>query len=353
MLETPTPPQEASDEKPKGVDSTSSPQEGVLEVERTSEKLPGVSVDFLYVTHLPELAPQIAQKVKDAYLILLEDTGGTKEERALLQSLLNNISAKGFGSSPKEAEVLSSLSQGDEFDLRLAAALAGSGKEIQIIDIPSDDPAYYEVVEIENSGAGINEFMMEGEADKALTVFPSFIDSIVQADRLREEYFLEELSTLIPELQTDGVRKVAVIQGAAHTSVHHRFARNFPDIPSKLRFEESPIHRYDPVATLIRRKTLFPQKEISEADYARALIGDAIFASAAGRILGDLRAGRDLALDLSQKLTPEELKEVLDQFSSRQKDDLAEGGDRQRAFIKNTSLIALDWAQRKGVPIPE
>lgn len=322
--------------------------EGIVEVKRSPEGFPQVEVDFLYTYHqFPEDALIVAEKVKDADLVLVEFVGHKPEERRSEEEFLNQIASKGFGTKPREQLVIRSLLDRKDFAARFIGALAGSGKEIKLIDVPSTHPAAEIVEAAKVIESEVASSMAKGKVEEAFQHYLRLLGKLEQTDPLREEFVLDELSNFLPKL--NGVKRVAVVQGAKHTKVHHDFVKRFPGINTRIKFSESVL-RYDIATWLSRQKRFFPERKIEEGDYRRGFVEDLIFFRGARPLLGGKQA-RDFALNLGRVLSVEEADEVLDQFSERQKDDLASGLDGRQACSKNVALITYEWAQKKGVSL--
>lgn len=344
----------------------------VIDIPRTSEKLPGTTIDFLYVSHAPADAREVADRMKDADFLLVETVGTPRDLRKKLEDLYNDLLEKGPVEKKKD-KAFAELNLDNFLDLFVFRSV-GSGKRVKLVDVPLEDPRLKAMDAGWRSGEEVKSLMQKGQIEDAFEKFHLYVDSIVQASRLREDFVFNEIADLLPDLK--GIKNVMVVQGAAHTPVHHRFVRTFPEIQTGLNFEPRDL-RYGGFSTLARKRLLFPERKISEAEYRRAFIEDRIFSAGAferetvmttwgWKSKEQIRFARELSL----KLTDEEIREVFDQFSSQyevfQEEEKKAGGlyDRVRdkllewgkpgVFLKLTvRALTAKWAEQKGVSRPE
>lgn len=109
-----------------------------------------------------------------------------------------------------------------------------------------------------------------------------------------------------------------VIQGAVHTSVYHTIkGMGLVDSLENVYL----ISSYPPGAVLIRKRR-FLEKELSPDEYHRAFVGDYLFIPAAEKIWPGtpLTEIYSLSTELSSRLSPSETDQLLEDFSSRQKE---------------------------------
>lgn len=305
-----------------------------------------MKVDFIYVVHVPEYAEEITEAVKEADLILLEAVGGSSTRRAQVESAVNSV----LGGDLEPQKIKGKVGP-DPFLQRIVEALAGSGKQIKFIDISSEHPAYSLKREINLLEFEASRLLREGKIEESFQKSVLAINTEAEVLRAREDYVLEELSGLIPRVR--GVKRVAVVQGAAHTRVHHQFARAFPEVSTQVRFARSP-QVYPPGSSLVRKRLYFPEKSISEVEYRRAFVGDYLFYDAVRQFSKDERSRLKFSADLSSKLAPGDLEALFAQFSSLYE---------QYKQLKKDTFVSLDlrvaedltkeWAAKKGVDIPE
>lgn len=332
--------------------------EEIIEVPRTSEKLPGTKVDFYYVPHALELSEDIARKAGDADLVLVEAVGATQEKRTIVEKVLNRVTATNFNEDPAKAEILKELSTGKDFAGRIAAALAGTGKTIWLIDVSVEHPAIDLFERAKLLKKEILELAKNGDLEEALQAYPNYLRTFAESDRLREDFVLEQISSLVPTF--GGAKQVAVFQGAAHTGVHHRFAKVFPDIDASIEYPGRSLFQFPPFDALVRQQLFFPEKELGQEEVRRAFVGEIILAQGA-RILASDPGEFNLFKfcgQLSRQVTLQEAKDIFDQFTTDYFSVLEDQPDRSdrakvATFLTVAATLTSEWAEKKGVTIPE
>lgn len=323
------------------------------EVRVPPENLPPIT--FLYFRHKVENADKILEEVKDADLLLIEQVGGTPEERGEEEAFQNLILSPGFGRHQPERRIIEDLLSSDDDYFILLGRLAGSGKRIKFIDIPSTHPAFETFRKSQEVKFQVEQELGK-DIHKAYQTFHLATDLTIQSYKESEDYVLRQLSDLMADLkEREGgeIRKIAVVQGPAHTSVHHRFKKTFPEAQVGYK-TEGPLLVHTPENILIRRGLLFPNQEIPEIEYQRTFLAIEIFYPSYFLHFSiteqDSQRVYEKALSLAQKLSPQEVGEVFEDYEQKLKE--RQGRGRRRSPEEISSLVTSKWAEKKGVKLP-
>lgn len=299
--------------------------EGVVEVKKSPEGRPDIDVTFLYILHSMEAGPEYVDKVLDkvanADLVLIEGVGQTKRMRQLNSLVLKalSVAAEKAPDNFIVRKLSELLRQSDSFRLQIMGEVVGSGNEVDFIDVAEGEPGYAEIVAARETNERISTLVEEGETEKALQLYPEFIDLCVESSKLREEIVVEQLKERFESIKEK--KQVVVIQGAVHTSVYHTIkGMSLVDSLENVYL----ISSYPPGAVLIRKRR-FLEKELSPDEYHRAFVGDYLFIPAGEKIwLGTpLTEIYSLSTKLSSKLSHSEIDQLLGDFSSGQKELVA------------------------------
>lgn len=214
------------------------------------------SVDFIFVDHSEGNLPRVAQAVlaSDGDIIAIEKIRegsfgmGTAEEKAHLSELMTRFIAvdNPIGQSAREY-----FQTEEPFFTQLLDGLKGSGKQIVLIDMGTDDAGYVHHQRNVTARHTCSE-SLQTNPDASEDSLLDYIIAAAQSYEYREHVMSEQIASLAhahPE------KKITVMAGARHTQLSHRVgARTF--VPTE---EESATHehgqrvRFDEVETKIRK----------------------------------------------------------------------------------------------------
>jgi hypothetical protein len=352
------------------------------EVIRSPEGLPEIEVDFIYVNHSLESLEKIWRKVEEseAEVLLIETVGDTKENREIAERALNVVAQsrnEGAGEEDQDNErLLQSLREVDSIQLQLGARAAEKGVAVFFIDIPQESPTYERVERCEAIESEINDLVVEGNIEGALELWPSLIEAQAREYREREEIVTNQVEGFTKRLQNSAsVKKVAVIQGAVHTPTYHEVKRRFKgggnSVKARYTLSETPFI-FGPRMSLVRRRRLFPERDVPEEEYRRSLLSAKILFPGVEDIRPDISRPEALALstEIASKLSAPEVEQALSTFSQDQRRSalavemmrLPEGTpkeeeerirtrDKDLEAAANAAKIARELAAKHSIPL--
>jgi len=146
----------------------------------------------------------------------------------------------------------------------------GGGKEVRFIDISEEHPAYSKK-EIEEMDADIDDLVSDGKIEKAIGLYRKLIRSVTARIVARENVVAEQLKEEFANMA--GRKKVAVVQGGAHTFTYHAIKKEKPPIPLKYTFVPTPFV-FHPDSIMVRRMRFFPKREITDEEWRRSFFAD-------------------------------------------------------------------------------
>lgn len=171
----------------------------------------------------------------------------------------------------------------------------------------------------------VDRLVEHGRVEKARKLFPRRVEARARSNELREELVVKQLETA-PYIKEGWTGKIVVVEGAFHTGVYHRIKKkakkeSYPSTEIKYAFDEMPFV-FDPENTLSRRRRFFPERKITREEYDRAFISTFVLRPGAIELWPKTSVLKrvEFAHELSQRLTTEEVHEVLDAFSKLKKE---------------------------------
>lgn len=304
-----------------------------------------IEVTFLYVCHHPEYADEVWERVQEADIILCELLG-PEENRAYLTSVFNDLSRLSKEEVEEAAdvqEIKEACKQSELFTLRLLVNTIGTGKEIGFIDISWEDPRY---AEVERAGALYNQikaFVAKGNLKEACALYPAYNKQSSKADGIREELVVDQLRERLRDIE--GRKKVVVIEGTAHTRTYDLLERE--GLPLRLKYSFFPEpYVFTLEVQLEQRRRLSPEGEVSAEELLRAFVETWIIMPGVEENwpTAQLYEQGVFATRLAERLSIEEMNELLNRFSREQKKIAADTGRVSAPLVK-------ELAERYGVTI--
>lgn len=157
-------------------------------------------------------------------------------------------------------------------------------KPVYFVDIPLEHKLTEKVLESSAlAGTAFSEFL-SGNFARALTKGRRFIEIFCSEQKERNKYIKENIEQLKPKLLKDHPNfknekeiKILISLGAAHTPLYHQFKKE-----GKTSTQQSFVflpYIHSTADELVRRKELFPEKELKDGEIARALIENIFLAS--------------------------------------------------------------------------
>jgi len=296
----------------------------VVEVKKSPEGRPDIEVTFLYVTHdigTSGHLDEIWEKSKNADVIFIEAVGATDKERGEMEDQCDSLSmlAQEEPNSQRILQAVQQLRQSPNLYEQIVGRIleGGGGKTIRLIDVSVEDPEYTQTV---SANIVYGEFLADlhdGKMETALARYESSVELYMQASRSREKLVARQLSKELSDIQ--GRKRIAVVQGAAHTPTYHTVKQKKHPFPIHRAFVPSPL-AFNEFTTLIRRKRFFPREEIADEDYHRAVAKQIL---AGGTALlwptSKLYEAKSLTSKLVDRLDSRGVDTLLKQFSEEQK----------------------------------
>lgn len=157
--------------------------------------------------------------------------------------------------------------------------------------------------------------IQKGNIENAYELFKSAIHLEVASNVAREALVTEQLKAFVRanKGRLDG-KKIAVIQGAIHSSTYHKSKTEMFSIPTKRHFSEKEM-RFGAYESLLR-KILF-KKHPSETDYFRAFLNVYYIAPIISFLYkADPENGRDLLNKISWEVKDREIATMLKDLES-------------------------------------
>jgi hypothetical protein len=200
-----------------------------------SETITQVEVDatpqvhFIFWKHAFENAHAFAEATQDAQVIALEQMG-SPEVKAKVEQRLNDIANGDI--LPEELfpefntdEALFNADPGTRNSVlclqTLGFHIAGTEKDIELIDIDSSHKAYQEASDFDEHA--IYTSILKGQPLGVLKgQLAELVASRAKFDNLREAHMITQLRKII---QRYGDKKIVVATGAAHTAMYHALAK--------------------------------------------------------------------------------------------------------------------------------
>lgn len=228
------------------------------------------SMRFVYVEHTDEQAPTIWKKVEDCDVILVEGISDMLS-RVMMEQL---IRAGRQQASSHEKSILSELlnKDGVPYDVYLMIKAVVENKDMRFIDLTEDNPVMKEVAAAMMLGAAADRVFRAGAPNAALEAFKGHIKVFAAANNKRETYVLRQLEVLqIVNSQAWSGKKIAVVQGAAHSLMYHRYKDMHPG-QKVSKVMPKAEYGFTTQAQLLRLLNLHPDKPVDDVHYQRGLI---------------------------------------------------------------------------------
>lgn len=237
-----------------------------------------IDLEYIYCDHKASYVPKIVEAIGDASIIAIETVGGKPRFRKKREDAMNSLTtSERLSGSSFDRRIPPDAS----FSAAILRLLAGSGKQIVFIDASEKDKEAYKAIKV---------FMRE---DKDLTndlyKLPSnniergmdrWARSLALSNKYREQVVRRQIDELIDRQQAD--TKIAIIQGAGHTSTSHeapsvvgKELRTNRTFIGRTEQDVSPpeVFRYKADAQLIRHYMFRPEEPAT-----RNLVRSAILA---------------------------------------------------------------------------
>jgi hypothetical protein len=236
--------------------------------------VPNNEVRFVYVAHTPENAESTWQKVRDMDTILMECLTPTMAHKKSLNGILSV--ADKLPGVLKDA-FIDSFDPGtpeDSFVEFMVDRALRAGKRLILID------------EVQNSQVGINAMdgllytrasemsFRSGSLDRALRFYKTGAENFAKTVVAREVLATYEIQRLRNNNGNPWDRKkIAVIQGAAHTPTYHRYRKLMPE-DKVTKVMPKPRYSFYGFSRVVRQSSMTPNKPVTDSEYKRAMISD-------------------------------------------------------------------------------
>lgn len=191
-----------------------------------------VPVEFLFVAHAPEYAPQIAEATKDATLVAVESVGGDEISRTLKEITYNVIThEKNTEQIEKIVELAehTGMDSPHSFNMALALALQGTDKEIIFVDMTKTDEKRFNLYTDEylSSLSNLEKYLYQNSPESGISELPHTLQTLARHNSKREELVVTQLKEIIKERRSRSKEplRVAVIQGMVHTPSSHLLSK--------------------------------------------------------------------------------------------------------------------------------
>lgn len=335
------------------------PPEGDLQEGKEARKEPEVL--FLNIEHGLSDVEKVWGMAEDADIILMEAVGTEPATRELMETVANLLcSDRTPEAETAREELLRFLLSHRTFACHIMAKAVEAGKEFHFIDIPEGVEGWQEAQRAQEAEKQISKLMEVGQAVEAFWAYQEMNNSVLQSLPKRESYVMKQLREKTEEgLQWKG-KKVAVIQGVAHTKIFHEFRKLFPDISTARKFPEMP-YLYPYGVALVRRTYFYPEKPITRNDYLRAFLGDKIVEPALRTEGLEGIKIRQVSLKLLESLSAKELGKAPVRYEVLYREGLETfhylrdnfPGEKFRALVAfcTKNLLTEKLLQKKGIRI--
>lgn len=278
-------------------------------------------VRFIYVIHGPKNFPKddpLFRVLADCNLLLVEEIGGTRESRQMLETKINLILQNPNSLAREEVfqrnKLLIAYQGSYRFENQVVTHLAGSGKIIRYIDVDNQSEAYTIDQKTDNYRGQIEKLLLLGNLTNAFEIYHQLVGLLVQSYQIREETVSSQISTLVNETACSHPKVVGVIQGLAHLETVNLFARNYPSPTISIH----QIAPFTPHCIRVLQK-LRRGEAVSEIDHQRAFLADYLLIYAVAPEMDndtpmDEKALADLYA-LVDRLSPDQIEAALNRFN--------------------------------------
>jgi hypothetical protein len=206
-------------------------------MEREKRKSPK-EISFYYVRHTIEEADFVWEQIKDADIYLIEAVGLTTNERSELSDHVARLSKNksGIFSGLGKADFFRQLGDSEPFAVALLSNIIDNKKSVYFIDGGPNDPGFREdetALKMFDYAAAL---VILGDLKKSWEAFLGQAMIFTKAMNLRNNFVLGQIDTLMEQIDGLENKKLAVVQGAAHSFVYNNFRKSNPGIKANKRF---------------------------------------------------------------------------------------------------------------------
>lgn len=277
-------------------------------------------IQFFYVEHSgAETAATLAERLQDYDVVAMEYVvaGG---KRAVAQEAANQIT---HATTAEQAHQLlidsDSFFYYDKFKHTLMTALAGTNKEIILVDANSEDVP--EATDMRNAAKAMDQGIPTEPTDTVMTHLKDMAHAISAMDGRREQLVAEQVRTIAAELEPG--KRLAVFQGTAHTPTYLALKREGvnverdfitglttkPDFPGTKQV-------YGLFTTLGRHLSMRPDTPVPESMWKRELINTYATYSTWDKSYEESRPYMEAIENALYDIDDEELQTLLDSIDT-------------------------------------
>lgn len=279
---------------------------------------------FIFLTHdrFPDDPTDLLQALSDRDLIFLEAVSiKATTSRSKIEETFNLVL-----SPPEKLDqnqkhhreiILEKFRQENGLLAQLAVHLAGSGKQIVLVDIDPSHDCHPLIGQSERLRQSIVASLMLGKIDTAHQYHQIYVSTKAKLHAQRESVVHQQIEDYLKSASGAEI-KAAVIQGLIHTPTVSLFDHDRYQIESLILNQSSSLEYQ-----LWLSKRL--GQEITEIDYQRSLLGEVLLDSPV----------------LARRLSPEQVQGALRQFEIIYKQKLARLSNRRRLTEEEKETYGL------------
>jgi hypothetical protein len=236
-------------------------------------------IQFFYVEHLgEENSARLLEQLQDYDVVALEFVNPS-EHKKIFQGTINQVT---HSIDPHQVDTILGGDAGralskDPFANALIKGLAGTNKEVILIDAAQEDLP--ELLDIEASEKALNQAILHESTDIAMTHLKEFISAYGAMNIKREHLVAEQIRHFATKLESS--KKIAVVQGAAHTHTYLELKRSgvaaerefLTDHPSGSSYRGQ--QQVFPLSvTLVRKLAMLPNEPVPEDSWRQCLVAE-------------------------------------------------------------------------------